>query len=146
MTIKKLMSEREALIVWKYSRGLTADETTRLEFLQAEARRLCPRVSPEAKARAESISDRLDARQARREARRKSPDVDRVMALVWDLVRSGPNFDGRANDVERAVVAAFDSVVAAERERCIAVVMQELGSNGQAKAIEMKIRAEKDML
>lgn len=45
-------------------------------------------------------------------------DVAAVMTLVWSLVRSGPNFDGRQFDVQRAVTAALDNAVAAERERC----------------------------
>ena len=44
---KALMRERAMLIEWKYSHGLTADEAARLEFLNAEARRLYPRVTPE---------------------------------------------------------------------------------------------------
>ena len=46
------------------------------------------------------------------------PHLDAVMASVWALVRSGPNFDGRAADVERALWEAFDSIRAEERARC----------------------------
>ena len=48
-------------------------------------------------------------------------DVDAVMTLVWALVPNGPNFDGRQVDVQRAVAAAIDNAVAAERERCAKV-------------------------
>ena len=44
-------------------------------------------------------------------------DVAAVMAMVWSLVRSGPNFDGRQVDVQRAVTAAIDNAAAAERQR-----------------------------
>ena len=43
-------------------------------------------------------------------------DVDTVMRLVWDLVRSGPNYDGRDVEVERAIAAAIDNAVAALRK------------------------------
>ncbi len=49
------------------------------------------------------------------------PHLDAVMASVWALVRSGPNFDGRAADVERALWEAFDSIRAEERARCASI-------------------------
>lgn len=48
---------------------------------------------------------------------RPRADIARVMAAVWDLVRSGPNFDGRQRDVEIVVAAEIDRAVAAERAR-----------------------------
>jgi hypothetical protein len=47
--------------------------------------------------------------------------VDAVIRAVYDLMNSGPNWDGRIGDVERAVWAALDAAVAAERERCAAL-------------------------
>jgi hypothetical protein len=47
-----------------------------------------------------------------------TPYVDAVMRAVYDLMNSGPNWDGRIGDVERAVWVALDAAVAAERERC----------------------------
>ena len=44
-------------------------------------------------------------------------DVAAVMALVWSLARSGPNFDGRQVAVRRAVADAIDAAVDADRER-----------------------------
>jgi hypothetical protein len=39
------------------------------------------------------------------------------MRAVWDLVRSGPNYDGRQRNVEAAIAAAIDRAVAdADRE------------------------------
>lgn len=52
-------------------------------------------------------------------------DVAAVMALVWALVRSGPNFDGRQCDVQRAVAAAIDNAVAAERERWLLLLTEK---------------------
>ena len=47
MTVDEVMSERAQLIGKKYSGGLTESEAKRLEFLNNEAGRLCPRVSKE---------------------------------------------------------------------------------------------------
>lgn len=59
------------LIGWKHSHGLTADEATRLEFLNSEALRLCPLVTPEMTEAVNAIRARLDAMQTRR----KTPNV-----------------------------------------------------------------------
>ena len=67
MTVEDVMRERAMLIGWKHSHGLTADETARLEFLNSEALRLCPLVTPEMTAAVDAIRARLDAMQARRE-------------------------------------------------------------------------------
>lgn len=44
-------------------------------------------------------------------------DVATIMGLVWELVRSGPNYDGRGLDVQRAVAEAIDNAVAEELKR-----------------------------
>ena len=44
--------------------------------------------------------------------------VASVMSAVWELVRSGPNFDGRQDDVKRAIESAIEAAVLAEREAC----------------------------
>lgn len=61
MNGKALMRERAMLIGWKYSHGLTADEATRLEFLNAEALRRYPRVTPEMVAALKTASAALTA-------------------------------------------------------------------------------------
>jgi len=66
MPLEEVMRERAKLIGWKFSHGLTAEETVRLAWLNAEAQRLCPTVTPEMTATIEAIRVRLDARQARR--------------------------------------------------------------------------------
>lgn len=72
MSLAELMKERAKLIGWKVSHGLTAEESTQLDFLDAEALRLCPRVTPEMTAAVDGIRARLDARQARR----KTPNAE----------------------------------------------------------------------
>jgi hypothetical protein len=71
MKTEDVMRERAMLIGWRFSHGLTADEVARLDWLDAEARRLCPRVTPEMRAQIEVMQARIDARQARR----KTPNV-----------------------------------------------------------------------
>ena len=66
MNTEEVMRERAMLIGWKFSHGLTAEETARLDWLNAEALRLCPTVTPEMTAALEAIRTRLDSRQARR--------------------------------------------------------------------------------
>jgi hypothetical protein len=63
--------------------------------------------------------------------------VDSVMAAVWALVRSGPNFDGRIGDVERAIWAALDAERAAECERWM-VAAQVVASQVEALPHEMR--------
>lgn len=82
MEVEDVMRERAKLIVCKHSRGLTADETARLDWLNTEAQRLCPTVTPETTAAIEAIRARLDARQARS----KTPNVG---ANRIDPVRRG---------------------------------------------------------
>ncbi|MEY2875289.1 MAG: hypothetical protein RLZZ373_2660 [Pseudomonadota bacterium] len=60
-TIEAVMRERAMLISWNSSHGLTADETERLDWLNAEARRLSPRVSPEMTVAVEAIRASLAA-------------------------------------------------------------------------------------
>lgn len=48
-------------------------------------------------------------------------------------MRSGPNFDGRQFDVQRAVAAALDNAVAAERERLRALVEAVRDANRDAE-------------
>lgn len=55
------------------------------------------------------------------------PDVERVMRAVWDLVRSGPNYDGRQHNVEAAIAAAIDRAVAADRHRISALMEAHTG-------------------
>lgn len=66
MSVDEVMRERAKLIGWKFSHGLTAEEATRLDWLNAEAQRLCPTVAPGMTAALEAIRARLEARQARR--------------------------------------------------------------------------------
>lgn len=69
--VDDVMRERAMLIGRKRSHGLTADEVARLDWLNAEALRLCPVVTPEMTAALEAVHQRLDAMQARR----KTPNV-----------------------------------------------------------------------
>lgn len=55
MSEDDVMRERAMLIGWAHSHGLNADEAERLEWLNAEARRLCPTVTPEMTAFLESV-------------------------------------------------------------------------------------------
>lgn len=76
--IDELMKERAALIGWKFSHGLTPEEAERLDWLNAEALRLCPLVTPEMTAAVDAMRARLDAMQARRKtanvrAKRETP-------------------------------------------------------------------------
>ena len=48
MTVDEVMSERAQLLGKKFRGGLSESEAGRLEFLNNEASRLCPRVSKEA--------------------------------------------------------------------------------------------------
>lgn len=66
MNVEEVMRERATLIGRKFAHGLTAEEAARLGWLNAEAQRLCPTVTPEMTAALEAIRARLDARQARR--------------------------------------------------------------------------------
>ena len=59
MTVEEVMRERAKLIGWNFSHGLTAEEAARLDWLNAEAQRLCPTVTPEMTAALEAIRARL---------------------------------------------------------------------------------------
>lgn len=67
MTVDEVMRERAALLARKFSHGLTDAEMARLDWLKAQARRLCPTVTSEMKAAIDAMRARIDARQARRE-------------------------------------------------------------------------------
>ena len=60
MTTEEVMRERVMLLVRKHSHGLTADEAERLDWLTAEARRLCPCVTPEMQADMEAFLARAE--------------------------------------------------------------------------------------
>ena len=78
MTVDDVMSERAKLIGWEFSHGLTADEAARLEWLNTEARRLCPRVTPAMRKQMADVEAGQKQRQQRIEelrARLKTPNV-----------------------------------------------------------------------
>lgn len=71
------------------------------------------------------------------------PDVARAMDAVWDLVRSGPNYDGRHRNVEAAIAAAIDRAVAAERERCAQICEETWVEPGDLQVCTCKEAADK---
>lgn len=64
------------------------------------------------------------------------PDVERVMRAVWDLVRSGPNYDGRQHNVEAAIAAAIDRAVAADGEK-MRSALERIGAWADAYQVEV---------
>jgi hypothetical protein len=58
--IEDIMRERAILIGWKHSHGLTTEESSRLEFLNSEARINFPSVTPKMEAIIDKIRMSLD--------------------------------------------------------------------------------------
>lgn len=58
------------------------------------------------------------------------------MRAVWDLVRSGPNYDGRQQNVEAAIAAAIDRAVAADGER-MRSALERIGAWADAYPVEV---------
>jgi hypothetical protein len=82
------------------------------------------------------------------------PEPDGVIAAMWNVVRHGPNYDGRQNDViaaakayaERhaaAVTAAKDAEIAALRADFTALQRAIVGDTGASAILEAgRLRAE----
>jgi len=69
------------------------------------------------------------------------PEPIGVIGAAWDLVRSGPNFDGRDKHVIAAAKAYAqrygETLVAAERAACISIIVDCASYvSGSAIAIE----------